>query len=109
MKSSQSDASEFESVYRAHVAMVVSGDLSGVMADMDPATLSTVFVGVEVPRGDVDAAEVVDIAIEGDRAVGEAIYRLPGAAIGLRSGWRVVDGRWLADRLENFPVESSPS
>ena len=98
---------DFDTVYRSHVEMVVSGDLKGVMADMDPAVLATVFDGVAVPRGPVDSAEVVRVAVEADRATGEAVYRTPDAVIGLRSGWRQVEGRWLADHLENFVVGSS--
>lgn len=93
---------DFDSVYRAHVDMVVSGDLKGVMADMDPASLPTVFNGVDVPRGVVDSAEIVRTSVEDQRAVGEAIYRIQDGAIGLRSGWTLTDGRWLADHLENF-------
>lgn len=92
----------FESVYRAHVDMVVSGDLKGVMADMDPAVLATVFDGVNVPRGQVDSADIVRISVQDQRAEGEAVYRTPDGVIGLRSGWRSADGRWLADRLDNF-------
>lgn len=92
----------FQTIYREHVAMVVSGDLKGVMGDMDPAVVGTVFDGVIVPRGAVNAAEVISHAVDGDRAVGEAIYRTAEGSIGLRSGWRLADGRWLADHLENF-------
>jgi hypothetical protein len=92
----------FEPVYRAHVAMVVEGDLKGVMADMEPASLAHVFDGVDVPRGDVDSAEVVRIAVVDGRGVGEAVYRTGARDIGLRSGWSYVDGRWLANSLENF-------
>lgn len=98
---------DFETVYRAHVDMVVAGDLKGVMADMDPAALPTVFEGVNVPRGHVDSAEIVRVSVEDQRAVGEAVYRSPDVVIGLRSGWRIAEGRWLADRLDNFEPSAS--
>lgn len=98
---------DFETVYRTHVDMVVAGDLKGVMTDMDPAALPAVFEGVNVPRGQVDSAEIVRVFVEDQRAVGEAVYRTPDAVIGLRSGWHLADDRWLADHLDNFePIAS---
>jgi hypothetical protein len=97
-----SDLSGFEPVYRDHVAKVVTGDLRGVMADMDPEVLGHVFEGVEVPQGDVSTADVVSVAVVDGRGLGEAVYRTAKGALGLRSGWTHRDGRWLADSLENF-------
>lgn len=102
MTSAVDDLSGFEPTYRDHVAKVVSGDLPGVMADMDPGALAHVFEGVEVPRGRVSSAEVLSVTVGDGRAVGEAVYRTADAAIGLRSGWTHRDGRWWADSLENF-------
>lgn len=92
----------FEPTYRNHVAMVVAGDLAGVMADMNPETLAHVFDGVTVPRGAVASAEVVRIEVAGGRATGEAVYETVDGAIGLRSGWAHDGSAWKADRLENF-------
>lgn len=99
---SADDLSGFEPVYRDHVAKVVSGDLRGVMADMDPEVLAHVFEGVHVPRGRVSGAEVVSVSVTDGRGVGEAVYRTGDGVLGLRSGWVRRGGRWLADALENF-------
>jgi len=96
------DLAEFEETYRAHVAMVQSGDLAGVMGDMLPASLPSVFEGVTVPRGPVLTAEVRAARLVGDRGVGEAVYATQTETIGLRSGWVNDGGHWKADTLENF-------
>jgi hypothetical protein len=106
MTSAVPSPADFEETYRRHVAMVVAGDLTGVMADMAPGAAPAVFDGVTVPRGDVTAAEVVVASVEGDRATGEAVYTTARGRTGLRSGWRLVDGRWKADALENFGVST---
>lgn len=108
MTATTPDLAGFESTYRRHVAMVVEGDLKGVLADMDPQALPQVFEGVTVPRTGVSAAEVRTVRVEGSRAVGEAIYRTSRATIALRSGWSYDGSAWLADRLENFdPADGS--
>ncbi len=96
------DVEGFEAVYRRHVDLVVAGDLKAVLADMAPGAVPAVFEGVETPAGGVRSAEVVDVSVEGARAVGEAVYRLDDRAIGLRSGWSHNGITWLADQLENF-------
>src|SRR3546814_2789494 len=53
------------------------------MADMDPASLPSVFEGVSVPGGDVSSAQVVGVRPDGERAIGEAVYQTPAGAIGL--------------------------
>lgn len=98
---------EFEATYRRHVDRVLAGDLPAVMADMDPAALAHVFDGVEVPRGQVSAAEVVRAQVVDGLGVGEAVYTTPSGVIGLRSHWRQVRSTWLADGLENF--EATPT
>ncbi len=100
------DLEGFEATYRKHVTMVVDGDLNGVMADMLPAALPTVFDGVSVPRGDVTSAEVVRVSLDGDRGVGEAVYETPAGSIGLRSEWLFDGEGWKADALENFDPPS---
>ncbi|MEU1275545.1 hypothetical protein [Streptomyces sp. NPDC005799] len=95
---------DFEDVYRHHVAMVLAGELKEVMKDMAPGCVPAVFEGVTVPRDEVSAADVVTARVDGDRAVGEAVYTTPDGPIGLRSGWGLVDGVWQADTLENFPA-----
>lgn len=97
---------DFETTYRSHVEKVVNGDLKGVMADMDPASLATVFEGVTTPRGEVTSAEIVSVRPDGERAVGEALYVTPEATIGLRSGWAHDGTAWRADHLENFEPAS---
>ncbi|MBZ5735302.1 hypothetical protein K8Z61_12430 [Nocardioides sp. TRM66260-LWL] len=92
---------EFEAVYRRHVDLVVRGDTASVLADMDPAGLPGIFTGVQVPRGPVGSARILDMRLEGERAVGECVYVTESGSIGLRSGWRH-EGRWLADRLANI-------
>lgn len=99
------DRNGFEAVYRRHVELVVAGDLPSVLADMAPGAVPEVFEGVQTPRGPVLSAEVVSMAVAGDRAVGDAVYRLEDATIGLRSGWTHDGRRWLADHLENFAPE----
>ncbi|GAA3528218.1 hypothetical protein [Nocardioides daeguensis] len=93
---------DFETTYRAHVGKVASGDLKGALADMAPGAVPAVFEGVTVPGGDVSGVEVVATRVDGDRATGEAVYATPAGPIGLRSGWALVEGAWLADSLENF-------
>ncbi|MGH3349817.1 MAG: hypothetical protein ACRDPS_04055 [Nocardioides sp.] len=93
---------DFETTYRRHVDGVVAGDLKAVLADMAPGSVPEVFVGVQVPRADVDSAEIVSVRLDGERGVGEAVYVTPDGAVGLRSGWALVDGVWKADLLENF-------
>lgn len=105
------DLAGFEATYRAHVAMVHAGDMSGVMADMLPSSLPDVFVGVDVPRGAVTSAEVRSVRLDEEgtsplRAVGEAVYRTEAGPIGLRSGWVHDGSSWKADRLDNFEVTS---
>ncbi|WP_020661466.1 hypothetical protein [Amycolatopsis benzoatilytica] len=95
---------DFETTYRRHVAMVVEGDRKGILNDMAPGSVPSVFRGVNVPQDKVGSAEVVAVRVEGDRATGEAVYRTPDGPIGLRSGWGLVDGEWKADGLENFPA-----
>lgn len=95
---------DFEETYRAHVGRVVSGDLKGSLADMVPGSLPAVFEGVRVPGADVTGVDVVDTRVDGERAIGEAVYATAGGPIGLRSGWALVDGAWLADSLENFDI-----
>jgi hypothetical protein len=102
MSTVSDDLSGFEPVYRDHVAKVVSGDLRGVMADMDPKAVAHVFDGVDVPRGEVNSADVVSVSVCDGRGVGEAVYATAAGFLGLRSGWVRRDGRWLADSLENF-------
>ncbi|HEY9564909.1 MAG TPA: hypothetical protein VIR30_14180, partial [Nocardioides sp.] len=80
---------------------VVNGELKAVMADMDPASLPSVFEGVLVPGGDVSSAQVVGVRPDGERAIGEAVYQTPAGAIGLRSGWFHDGTAWKADQLEN--------
>lgn len=93
---------DFTATYRAHVDKVAGGDLKGALADMVPSVVPAVFEGVTVPGADVTGVEVVGTRVEGERATGEAVYATPGGPIGLRSGWALVDGIWLADTLENF-------
>lgn len=93
---------DFETTYRRHVDGVVAGDMKSVLADMAPGSVPAVFVGVQVPREDVDGAEIVSVRVDGDRGVGEAVYTTPDGTIGLRSGWALVEGAWKADILENF-------
>lgn len=100
--SSSAAAADFEKTYQHHVAMVRSGDLVGVMADMHPASLPVVFDGVDVPRGEVLAAEIRSVRLLADRGVGECVYTTKAGRIGLRSGWVHEGGAWKADSLENF-------
>lgn len=95
---------DFEETYRAHVGKVAGGDLKGALADMAPGSVPAVFEGVRVPGADVTGVEVVGASVDGNRAVGEAVYATAGGPLGLRSGWGLVDGTWLADTLENFDV-----
>lgn len=96
------DIDGFSAVYRRHVDLVVAGDLKGVMADMAPGSVPKVFEGVDTPAGGVLSAEVVSVSVDGERAVGEAVYQVEGREIGLRSGWGHDGDVWLADHLENF-------
>jgi hypothetical protein len=96
------DLAQFEKAYSRHVAMVQGGDLEGVMADMHPDALPTVFQGVDVPRGSVLAAEVRAVRVVDGRGIGECVYTTPRGRIGLRSGWTRVGAFWKADALENF-------
>lgn len=107
MSAHPADIEGFETVYRRHVELVVAGEFGAVLADMDPDALPGVFSGVDAPRGDVVSAAVLDVRLEGDRAVGEAAYTLPTRTIGLRSGWRHDGSTWKADTLENFPVDEA--
>lgn len=100
-------AADFEQTYRRHVGWVLAGNVSGVLSDMAPGAVPAVFAGVDVPREDVTAAEVVSVRVDGERAVGEAVYTTPSGVIGLRSGWALVDGAWKADTLENFTAGAS--
>ena len=99
---STADLAGFEQTYRHHVDLVKAGDFKGVLADMDPATLPTVFEGVSTPQGEVTGADIRDARLDGERAVGECVYTTPAGEIGLRSGWRHDGERWLADSLDNF-------
>ncbi|MEV5835914.1 hypothetical protein [Nocardia sp. NPDC052112] len=97
---------DFRARYERHVGHVVAGDTKSALAEMVPDNLATVFTGVEVPRGPVTEARVVDVRAEGDKRIGEAIYTTTDGVIGLRSIWENHDGVWLAATLENFPVEA---
>lgn len=101
------DLSGFEAVYRHHVDMVVQGDMKAVMADMVPESLPQVFAGIDTPRGEVREADIVSVRIDGDRAVGEAVYTTADRKIGLRSGWQYDSETWKADTLENFAVDAA--
>ncbi|WP_068402981.1 hypothetical protein [Kribbia dieselivorans] len=97
-------SAEFASTYTRHVDLVVAGNLKALLADMLPEKLPTVFEGINTPGKDVVSARIVSMATDGDRSVGEAVYTTESGVIGLRSGWGLVDGAWLADELENFEV-----
>ena len=107
MAAHPADLNGFEAVYRRHVGLVVAGDFSAVLEDMDPASMPSVFNGVDAPRGDVEDAEIVSVRLEGDRAVGEAVYTVPDRRIGLRSGWHHNGTTWKAHALENFAVSEA--
>jgi len=92
----------FEQTYSHHVAMVKAGDLEGVMGDMHPPALATVFLGVDVPRGQVLSTEIRTMRVDSGRGVGECVYTTPVGRIGLRSGWIHDGAAWKADSLENF-------
>src|SRR3546814_4294001 len=80
------------------------------MADMDPASLPSVFEGVSATGGDVSSAPVVGVRPDGERAIGEAVYKTPAGAIGLRSGWFHDATARKADQLENCePASCAPS
>lgn len=99
---------DFEATYRRHVDGVVAGDMKAVLADMAPGSVPVVFNGVQVPGAQVDGAEIRSIVVDGERGVGEAVYATPDGAIGLRSGWGLVEGAWKADSLANFdPVSQA--
>ncbi|MBL7497760.1 hypothetical protein I6A84_20255 [Frankia sp. CNm7] len=95
---------EFQELYRRHVQLVVEGDRTAVLADM--VNIPLIFEGVTVPRGEIDAFDIVDMRPEGDTWVGETVYDTPRGRIGLRSTWELRDGSWKAASLENFPVTS---
>ena len=95
---------EFGQLYARHVAGVAAGDNKAVLADMVQANLPTVFYGVDVRRGAIDSYEIVGIRADGDRMVGETIYRTASGVIGLRSIWERHGDSWLAAELANFPV-----
>lgn len=96
---------DFRVVYTRHVGRVGAGDVKAALADMVPENLPTVFEGVTVPRGAVHAYEIKDTRVDGDRRIGEAVYRTADTVIGLRSIWELRDGTWKAAALENFPVD----
>lgn len=97
---------EFRAVYERHVGYVLAGDVKSALADIVQENLPTIFEGVDFPKGAVDAADIKDVRCEGDRAVGEVLYRTPDRTIGLRSIWERRDGAWKSVALENFPVEA---
>lgn len=103
----ESDLDEFRRIFAAHVEHVRRGDMKAAIADMVSENLPTVFDGIDVPRSAVETAEIVGVRADGDLRIGESVYRLSDGAIGLRSIWERRDGRWLAARLENFPVGAS--
>ncbi|WP_204164518.1 hypothetical protein [Nocardioides daejeonensis] len=100
------DQEGFESVYRRHVDNVVAGNMRDVLADMAPGSVPSVFEGVRTPQGPVRSADVLAARVDGQRAVGEAVYRLEDEVVGLRSGWVYDGSRWVADQLENFDAEA---
>lgn len=97
----------FRAIYEKHVAGVAAGDTAAVLADMVQAGLPTVFEGVEIPRGSIEAYEIVAVTVADDRMVGETVYRTAAGVVGLRSIWERHDDRWLAAELANFPVRES--
>ncbi|ORL16001.1 hypothetical protein [Prescottella equi] len=97
-------AEDFRTLYERHVGYVVSGNMKAALADMVQENIPAVFNGVSVPRGAVNAFEIKDVRVEGDRQIGETVYETPGGVIGLRSIWELHDGQWKAAALENFPV-----
>ncbi|OZE93207.1 hypothetical protein CH299_27945 [Rhodococcus sp. 14-2686-1-2] len=99
--------SEFAKIYERHVGYVVAGDLESSLADMDRDVIPAVFEGVHVPRSAVSAFKIKAIEADGDRRIGEAVYKTKKGIIGLRSIWQTYDGRWLAYALENFPAAES--
>ena len=107
MTNNGSEIAAFRGVYEKHVAGVAAGDMPAVLADMVQANLPTVFEGVDVPRGGIDSYEIVDVRTDGDRMVGETVYRTDGRAIALRSIWDRHGDRWLAAELENFALPAS--
>ncbi|MFT4126557.1 MAG: hypothetical protein QM662_10030 [Gordonia sp. (in: high G+C Gram-positive bacteria)] len=100
------DLDDFRALYERHVSHVTAGDMRAAIADMVRENLATVFDGVAVPRTAVEKAEIVGVYADGETRVGETVYHLTDGVIGLRSMWEQHDDRWLAARLENFPVPS---
>ncbi|MFW0785231.1 hypothetical protein AAFP35_11970 [Gordonia sp. CPCC 206044] len=100
---------DFRSLYERHVGYVVSGNMKAALADMVQENIPTVFDGVSVPRGAVNAFEIKDIRSEGDKQIGETVYDTPDGVIGLRSIWERRAGEWKAASLENFPVPGASS
>lgn len=97
---------DFRQLYERHVGHVVAGDMAAAVADIAPATLDTIFEGVTVPRREVESFEIVDVRSEGDRMVGEAVYRGVDGIIGLRSVWERRDDSWQAVALDNFTADN---
>lgn len=97
------DFDSFVATYRRHVAAVRAGDMTTVLADMDPDAMPQVLTGVTVPRSRVLSYEVLSTRLEDGVAIGACRYETPDGPIGLRSTWRWADGSWLAYALENVP------
>lgn len=95
---------EFAAVYQRHVDLVVAGDQAGILADMAPGSVPAVFAGVDLPGAVVEAAAVVAVQVDGERAIGRARYRVPGREIGLESHWGYDGSAWRADGLANFEL-----
>jgi hypothetical protein len=87
------------------VAKVEAGDAKGMIADLVPGSLPGIIEGLTVPGGAVRSADIRDIRVEGDEAVGETAYTSATGTVGLRSIWRQDDGGWKCFRLENFAVD----
>ncbi|GLZ13191.1 hypothetical protein Acsp04_34260 [Actinomadura sp. NBRC 104425] len=97
---------DFRALYERHVGYVASGDVRAALADMVQENMPAVFEGVRVPaRGAVEGYEIRSVRAEGDRRIGETVYRTPDGPIGLRSIWELRDGEWKAAELENFPPQ----
>ena len=92
---------EFGQLYARHVAGVAAGDNKAVLADMVQANLPTVLRRRR-STGAIDSYEIVGIRADGDRMVGETIYRTASGVIGLRSIWERHGDSWLAAELANF-------
>ncbi|MCF8601984.1 hypothetical protein L5I01_01630 [Gordonia sp. HY442] len=98
----ESDLDEFRRIYERHVEHVRSGDMKAAIADMVSENVPAVFDGVDVPRSAAQDAQIVGVRADGDRRIGESVYRMTDRSIGLRSIWESRGGRWLAADLENF-------